>query len=95
MAILLPAPLACCRFELEQRQMTPPSNFALWIIVEGDAKLVRSLNAYYSEAAPAGGLEALDRDACWMFSAGTSPGDHGLAPAAWARGASGPIFEGR
>ena len=63
MAILLPAPLACCRWELQQRHMTPPSNFALRIVVEEDAKLVRRLNAYYADATPDGGLDAVERDA--------------------------------
>ena len=60
---LLPAPLACCRWELECRRMTPPSNFALRIIVEEDSKLVRTLNAAYADAAPDGGLDAVERDA--------------------------------
>ena len=63
MAVLLPAPLACCRWELERRHMTPPSNFALRFIVEEDCKLVRTLNAGYAEAAPDGGLDASQRDA--------------------------------
>jgi hypothetical protein len=62
LAVLLPAPLACCRFELEQRHMIPPSNFALRIIVEEDPKLVRKLNADYAYAAPDGGLDTDDRD---------------------------------
>jgi hypothetical protein len=57
MAFLLPAPLACCRWELERRHIAPPFNFALRIIVEEDSKLVRRLNAKYSNAAPDGGLE--------------------------------------
>lgn len=63
MATLLPAPLACCRWELVQRHMTPPSNFALRIIVEEDPRLVRSLNTYYAEAAPDGGLDTAEREA--------------------------------
>ena len=63
MAVLLPAPLACCRWELERRHMTPPSNFALRFIVEEDCKLVRTLNAGYADAAPDGGLDASERDA--------------------------------
>jgi hypothetical protein len=55
--------LACCRWELEQRHMTPPSNIALRIVVEEDPKLVRSLNAYYADAAADGGLDAVERDA--------------------------------
>jgi hypothetical protein len=43
--------------------MTPPSNFALRIIVEEDAKLVRCLNANYAGAAPDGGLDTVERDA--------------------------------
>lgn len=63
LATLLPAPLACCRWELEQRHMTPPSNFVLRIVVEEDPKLVRTLNAHYADAAPDGGLDSLERDA--------------------------------
>jgi hypothetical protein len=63
LAILLPAPLACCRWELEQRHMAPPSNFVLRIIVEEDSKLVRNLNAQYAGAAADGGLEAIEKDA--------------------------------
>ncbi len=63
MATLLSAPLACCRWELAQRHMTPPSNIALRIVVEEDPKLVRNLNAYYADAAPDGGLDAVERDA--------------------------------
>jgi hypothetical protein len=62
-AVLLPAPLACCRFELTQRRMIPPSNFALRIVVEEEPKLVRSLNARDADAASDGGLEAADREA--------------------------------
>jgi hypothetical protein len=43
--------------------MTPPSNFALRIIVEEDAGLVRHLNEYYADAAPDGGLDTVERDA--------------------------------
>jgi hypothetical protein len=43
--------------------MTPPSNFALRIIVEEDPRLVRRLNAHYAGAAPDGGLDTADRDA--------------------------------
>jgi hypothetical protein len=43
--------------------MTPPSNFALRIIVEEDPRLVRTLNAHYADAAPDGGLDAAERDA--------------------------------
>ncbi len=63
MATLLSAPLACCRWELDQRHMMPPSNIALRIVVEDDPKLVRSLNTYYADAAPDGGLDAAERDA--------------------------------
>jgi hypothetical protein len=62
LAVLLPAPLACCRFELKQRHMTPPSNFALRIIVEEDPKLVRSLNFRYADAASDGGLLSTRRN---------------------------------
>jgi hypothetical protein len=60
---LLPAPLACCRWELERRHLTPPSNFALRIIVEEDRKLVRRLNAIYVNAARDGGLDNAESDA--------------------------------
>jgi hypothetical protein len=63
LARLLPGPLACCRWELEQRRMIPPSNFALRIVVEEDSRLVRRLNAEYADAAQDGGLEAAERDA--------------------------------
>ena len=63
MPTLLPAPLACCRRELEQRHITPPSNFLLRIIIEEDRKLVRTLNAFYADAAADGGLEANEKDA--------------------------------
>ena len=43
--------------------MTPPSNFALHIVIEEDARLVRTLNARYAGAAPDGGLETVERDA--------------------------------
>jgi hypothetical protein len=43
--------------------MTPPSNFALRIIVEEDQKLVRILNARYADAAADGGLEVAEKDA--------------------------------
>jgi hypothetical protein len=62
-ATLLPSPLACCRWELERRHMTPPSDFALRIIVEEDSKLVRVLNARYGNATADGGLEAVEKDA--------------------------------
>jgi hypothetical protein len=43
--------------------MTPPSNFALRIIIEEDPRLVRHLNLRYADAAADGGLEASERDA--------------------------------
>jgi hypothetical protein len=58
LATLLSAPLACCRWELAQRHVTPPSNFVLRIIVEEDPKLVRRLNADYADATPDGGLDS-------------------------------------
>jgi hypothetical protein len=60
---LLPAPLACCRWELERRHLAPPSNFALRIVVEEDRKLVRRLNAIYVNAASDGGLDNAESDA--------------------------------
>ena len=63
LAALLPAALACCRLELEQRHITPPFNFLLRIVAEEDQHLVRSLNARYGDATADGGLEAAERDA--------------------------------
>jgi hypothetical protein len=85
LATLLPAPLACCRVELEQRRMTPPSNFVLRIIVEEDPKLVRTLNANYAGAAADGGLEPAERDALHDSSADTTPASRGLGLAAYTR----------
>jgi len=80
---LLPAPLTCCRWELEQRHMIPPSNFILRIIVEEDPALVRALNAFYAEAAPDGGLEKADREALFdviaqYFTGGKWPRSGGM-----------------
>ena len=63
LAILLPAPLACCRRELEQRHIAPPSDFLLRIVIEEDLKLVRRLNRRYIDATADGGLEAIEKDA--------------------------------
>jgi hypothetical protein len=63
LAVVLPAPLACCRFELAQRRTIPPSNFALRIVVEEEPKLVRNLNARVADAASDSGLESADREA--------------------------------
>jgi hypothetical protein len=63
LATVLHAPLLCCRWELERRHMTPPSNIALRIIVEEDPTLVRALNTHYVDAAPDGGLDTVERDA--------------------------------
>ena len=63
MATLFPTALACCRLELEQRHITPPSDFLLRIVVEEDQKLVRLLNVRYADAAADGGLEAVERAA--------------------------------
>lgn len=68
MARLLTAPLACCRWALDRRHMTPPSNFALRIIVEENRKLVLGVNANYADAnyadtPPNGGLDTAERDA--------------------------------
>jgi hypothetical protein len=63
LAKLLPGPLKCCRWELERRRMSPPSNFVLRIIVEEDSGLVRRLNARYADVADEGGLETTERDA--------------------------------
>jgi hypothetical protein len=62
LATLLQAPLACCRWELARRHMTPPSNLALRIVVEENAGLVRTLNIHYGDAAADGGLDAAERD---------------------------------
>lgn len=83
LATLLPGPLACCRWELEQRRMTPPSNFALRIVIEEDPKLVRALNARYFDAAPDGGLEGAERNALFdvigrHFTGRPWPGSGGM-----------------
>jgi hypothetical protein len=44
LAVLLPAPLACCRFDLNQRNMILPSELRSADHCRGDSKLVRSLN---------------------------------------------------
>jgi hypothetical protein len=59
---LEPAPLACCRWELERRHLVPPSNDALRQIIESDSGLVEDLNAYYGDTSPDGGLDALERE---------------------------------
>lgn len=43
--------------------MTPPSNFALRIIIEEDPEFVRTLNVHYADAAADGGLEVVEKDA--------------------------------
>ncbi len=43
--------------------MSPPSNFALRVIVEEDPKLVRRLNAGYADASLDGGLDVPEREA--------------------------------
>jgi hypothetical protein len=63
LATLLPAPLACCRRELEQRRISPPSGFLLRIVIEEDAKLVRTLNRRYVDITHEGGLETIEKDA--------------------------------
>ena len=62
MTTLLPAPLACCRWELERRHMVPPSNDALRQIVERDPDLVQGLNEFYGDAAADGGLDKIERE---------------------------------
>ena len=62
MSTLLPAPLACCRWELERRHMVPPSNDALRQIIERDPDLVDVLNEDYGEATPDGGLDKVERE---------------------------------
>ena len=63
LATLLPASLTCCRRELGQRRISPPSGFLLRIVVEEDAKLVRTLNRRYVDITHEGGLEATEKDA--------------------------------
>src|SRR5690242_14211495 len=63
MGNLLPAPLACCRWELQRRHMTPPSNDTLQIVVEEDANLVERLNTHYADVMPSGGLDVTECDA--------------------------------
>jgi len=52
--------------------MTPPSNFALRIIVKEDPKLVRTHNARYADAAADRGLEAVEKGALLMCLPATS-----------------------
>ncbi|HEY6434156.1 MAG TPA: hypothetical protein VIZ17_19450 [Acetobacteraceae bacterium] len=59
---LMPAPLACCRWELERRHLIPPSNDALRQIIEHDRPLVEDLNAYYGDATADGGLDKPERE---------------------------------
>jgi hypothetical protein len=59
---LLSAPLACCRWELERRHMVPASNDALRQIIETAPGLVETLNEYYGDAAPDGGLDKVERE---------------------------------
>ena len=61
-SVLLPAPLTCCRWELERRHMVPPSNDALRQVIERDADLVDSLNEFYGDAAADGGLDKIERE---------------------------------
>jgi hypothetical protein len=61
-SILLAAPLACCRWELEHRQMVPPSNDALRQVIERDSDLVETLNEFYGDATPDGGLDKVERE---------------------------------
>ena len=60
MSTLLPAPLACCRWELERRHMSPPSNDELRQIIDRDPRLVEELNLYYGDTMPDGGLDKLE-----------------------------------
>lgn len=62
MSNLLPAPLTCCRWELERRHMVPPSNDALRQIIERDPDLVDVLNQYDGDAAADGGLDKVERE---------------------------------
>jgi hypothetical protein len=62
LSTLLPAPLASCRWELERRQMVPPSNDALRQIIETDTDLVDTLNEFYGDAAADGGLDKIERE---------------------------------
>jgi hypothetical protein len=82
LTVLLSSALACCRWELERRHMTPPSSFALRIIVEENCKLVRTLNANYAGAAPDGAWRHPSATRCSMFWDCILPDASGLAPAA-------------
>ncbi len=62
LSTLLSAPLACCRWELENRRMVPPSNEALRLIIETDPDLVADLNRFYGDATPDGGLDKAERE---------------------------------
>jgi hypothetical protein len=54
--------------------MTPPSNFALRVIVEEDPKLVKTLNTHYVAATADGGLEPGEKDALFDVLARHFPG---------------------
>ncbi len=88
MSILLPGPLACCRWELERRQMVLPSNDALRQIIERDTDLVDALNEFYGDATPDGGLDKVERASSWTCSAVTSLASYGRAPVGWTQRAS-------
>jgi hypothetical protein len=62
LSTLLSAPLACCRWELERRHMVPPSNDALRLVIETAPNFVASLNEFYGDAAPDGGLDKVERE---------------------------------
>ena len=62
LAILLSAPLACCRRELEYRRIVTLSGLLLPIAIEEDPKLVRRLNRRCVDTATEGGLEPIEKD---------------------------------
>jgi hypothetical protein len=63
--------------------MTPPSNFALRIIVEEDPKFVWTPNAHYATRRLMAGWKPAKKMRFSMSLPDTSPDDRGLAPAAW------------
>ena len=96
LSTLLPAPLACCRCELERRHLIPPSNDALRQIIESDPGLVEDLNAYYGDTTLDGGLDKLERELLLDLLANISPAGCGPGPAGWKPpGGSRPRSSGR
>jgi hypothetical protein len=50
--------------------MVPPSNDALRLVIETAPNLVATLNEYYGDAAPDGGLDKIEREQLFDLLAG-------------------------